>query len=807
MRHGLVAAHPPAPNPASLSYDDDLNGALLLQPNALERPLAAIRRYKWLIVGTVIVFAVAGIAGSRLIKAQYDARATIWIASETPELRSSGPIRPGELLHSGAWIELLRSYRVVDEVVRKLTLYLTPTNPAHRPYFAGFTLADRFVPAGYELDIDRAKKTWVLRVKLDGVSPEGQISAERGGATDSVGRKFGFKWVLPATAFAGSGSETVAFSVSTPRETSIRLADRLGNRLIQGSNFLWLTYTDPDPRLAAQTLNTWADEYVRVAAELKKRNMVEFARILEGQMLYAEKATRDAESAYQNFRVNAITLPTEGGPVAAGVVERERDPALLSYFDQKIAYDNLRHDREALETSITNAARAGVPYEGLLLIPSVAQSPGAEALREAFRLRYQLQARLAAERQQFTDEYATVKEVRGSLDVLQNRTIPELANHLLAQMRERETDYQRRIQSASRELQSIPPRTIEERRLNRAVVVSEGLYTNLRNRYAEAKLAEASATPDISVLDTAVVPLRPTKNTATMIILMAIVAGFATAGALALVLDKLDGKFRYAYQAVAELGLVIAGAVPRIPKHGAGTTNPEQVVQFMESFRTLRLHITHSARGDRVRVAVTSAAPGDGKSLVSSNLALSYAEAGLRTVLVDGDTRRGSLHRTFGLKGKGGLTEYLLGKLSESQLLKDTSHKNLSLISCGQRNGINPELLASARLKGLIDHLAQSFDVVIVDTPPLAAGIDAYALSAATGNILMVLRMGHTERRLASAKLALLDRLPVYVLGSVLNDVPAYGEFQYYTAYSAGYALNDATSTRDLTRDLVEVGA
>jgi capsular exopolysaccharide synthesis family protein len=550
-------------------------------------------------------------------------------------------------------------------------------------------------------------------------------------------------------------------------------------------------------------LNTWADEYVRVAAELKKRKMVEFASILEGQMNYAEKATRDAETAYQNFRVNAITLPTEGGPVAAGLVDRERDPALTSYFDQKIQYDNLRHDREALESSIANAARNGAPYEGLLLIPSVALSPGAEGLREAFRSRYQLQARLAAERQHFTDEYATVKELKGSLDVLEGRTIPELANRLLSEMREREADYLRRIQSASRELQSIPPRTIEEHRLSRAVVVSEGLYTNLRSRYAEAELAEASATPDISVLDTAVVPLRPTKNTATMIILMAILAGLGAAGGLALLLDKLDGKFRYAHQAVSELGLVIASAIPRSPKYGASAKNPEQIVQFMESFRTLRMHIAHSARSDQVRVAVTSAAPGDGKSLISSNLALSYAEAGLRTVLVDGDTRRGSLHRTFGLKGKGGLTEYLLGKLPEDHLVKDTSHSKLSLISCGHRNGVSPELLASPRLKTLIDHLAESFDVVIVDTPPLASGIDAYALSAATGNVLVVLRMGHTARRLASAKVALLDRLPVYVLGSVLNEVPTYGEFQYYTAYSEGYAVDDATSTRDL----IEIGA
>jgi capsular exopolysaccharide synthesis family protein len=801
MREGLVpvASRSHTQSLGAPVYGGELSGAVQPPTNQFERPLAAIRRYRWLIVSMVLVFGAGGVAASKLVTPQYEARATIWIASESPELRATGPIRSGELLRSGSWIELLRSYKIVDAVVRKLALYLEPADPAHRPLFAGFTLGERFIPGMYELQIDRGKKTWALRAKQAKSSTgESGTAAEQGAAADSVGRTFGFKWVLAPGAFEGSGVQTVPFSVSTPRETSIRLGERLNPRLIQGSNFLWLTYTDPDARLSAVTLNTWIEEFVGVAAELKRRHMVEFANILEGQLQYAAKATQDAEAALQNFRVNAITLPTEGGPVAAGVLERERDPALLSYFEQKIEYDNLRHDREAMEQNMASASRNSVPYEGLLLIPSVAQSPGAEGLREAFRNRYQLRARLAAERQNFTDEYVTVKELKALLEVLETRTIPQLANELLAQMREREADYRRRIESASRELQAIPPRTIEERRLNRAVVVSEGLYTNLRARFAEAKLAEASATPDISVLDTAVVPQTPTKNTAAMIILIAVVAGLGAAAGLAILLDKIDGKFRYADQAVSELGLVIAGAVPRIPRNGTSASKPEQVVQFVESFRTLRMHVTHSMRGERLRLAVTSAAPGDGKSLISANLALSCAEAGMRTILIDGDTRRGALHKTFGLSAKGGLTEYLVGALHESQLVRDTGHANLDFISCGQRDRTSPERLASPKLKALIDQLAQEYDVVIIDTPPLAAGIDAYAISAATGNVLMVLRMGHTERRLASAKLAVLDHLPVDILGSVLNEVPGWGEFRYYS-YPAGYSIDESASTRGLT--------
>jgi tyrosine-protein kinase Etk/Wzc len=103
----------------------------------------------------------------------------------------------------------------------------------------------------------------------------------------------------------------------------------------------------------------------------------------------------------------------------------------------------------------------------------------------------------------------------------------------------------------------------------------------------------------------------------------------------------------------------------------------------------------------------------------------------------------------------------------------------------------------SSRFKLLLDSLARDFDVVVVDTPPLAAGIDAYAIAAATGRILMVLRMGHTNRRLASTKLAVLDHLPVDMVGAVLNEVPSWGEFRYYS-YASGYTLEDTATSSNL---------
>jgi tyrosine-protein kinase Etk/Wzc len=177
---------------------------------------------------------------------------------------------------------------------------------------------------------------------------------------------------------------------------------------------------------------------------------------------------------------------------------------------------------------------------------------------------------------------------------------------------------------------------------------------------------------------------------------------------------------------------------------------------------------------------------------------MSFAEAGYRTVLIDGDTRRGVLEEMFGIAKSPGLTEYLSRQADLSAVVHATSHDKLWLIPSGERTSRSPELLASASLPDLVADLRASYDVLVFDTPPFAAGIDAYALAAAAGKLLVVLRIGKTERRMAAAKLTVVDRTPVEVLGAVLNGVGMEGEYQYY-GYSAGYGVQEGETAGQLT--------
>jgi capsular exopolysaccharide synthesis family protein len=190
-------------------------------------------------------------------------------------------------------------------------------------------------------------------------------------------------------------------------------------------------------------------------------------------------------------------------------------------------------------------------------------------------------------------------------------------------------------------------------------------------------------------------------------------------------------------------------------------------------------------------LTITSPGPSDGKSLIASNLALSFAESGARTLLIDGDIRRGELAKTFGVPARPGLVEYLDGTALIAEVLQQVaSHPNLTLIAGGARRKRAPELLATPQLSQLINQMAMEYDVVIVDSPPLGAGFDAYALATATGNMALVLRTAVTDRKMAAAKLAVVNTLPIRVIGAVLNGIKLTGMYEYYSYYQE-YAATD----------------
>ena len=743
------------------------------------RYLAALWRYKWLMLAIVVTGGSVGFVLAKRLVREYEVQGTIWISSATPLVRESGPIRAEELLSTTSWPELLRSFVVLDKVVLRADLYKWALDSTQAPLIEDLEPSEKLVPGEYELRVDTTGRRYVLATR------EGAI-VESGLVGDSIGRPAGLSWLPPEGAL--QPGTVVRFGIIPPRTASGTLRDRLLISLPQNSSLMRVTLAGNEPQQLALSLNTLLEEFVSTAAALKKANLIELAATLDEQMTYAGSELRAAEIALENFRVNTITLPSESGPVAGGIAET-RAPALTNFFSQKIQYDNTRQDREALDSILVGLERGTLDVNALWSVPSI-QTSGPD-LRMALTDYSAQLAALRAARQIYTDEHPEVRKLAQVLEVTRTRTVPTLVRSFISQLSRTEVDLSARIAGASRELRDIPTRTIEEMRLRRNVEVRESLYRSLKNRYEEARLSEASSYPDVVALDTAIAPQHPTKSSRRALMLTMLVGSMGLALGLALVLDRLDRRFRYPDQVRDEMGLHIVGAVPALPRSRAGAPDHLEAAQAVEAFRSIRLGLLGSRREPGpFLLTVTSPGANDGKSLISSNLALSLAEAGFRTLLVDGDIRRGTLHATFGATRRPGLVDYLEGGPSLDDVLRPTVSERLALLPSGARRRRGPELLLSPALQHLMADLRARYDVIIVDSAPLGAGIDPFVLGTATGNMLLVLRAGQTDRKLAMAKLELLDRLPIRLLGAVLNHIETTGAYKYYS-YLYGYTEDE----------------
>ena len=739
------------------------------------RYVSALRRHRWMMLLIVLLGSTAGVVATRFIPPSYVAQATIWVETQGGK---AGPLRPTELLQESNWVDLLRSNVVYDPVVVRLKLYLRPENAGDSSAFRSFDTERTFKTGVYTLVTSEDGASWTL-------STQGQEPV-RGAVGDSIGVWLGWRWV-PTADQLGAG-QTIKFSVSPPREVSSDLNNRLTARLPQDGTFMRLGLEGPDQKELPRVLNAIAQEFVDVAADLKRRKLTELRIALDSQVQTARQNMVSAQTRLQGYQISTITQPRSGVLTLAPGLVSTQSSATSQYFQQKTQLDAIRTDRQQLEVVLGRAAAGALSADAFRTIAAVKNAPQlSQALTDLTRA----ESDYAAGGQRYTPEHPIMLQIAAVTAELRSQRIPSLARDLIDQLKYQEQDLEKRISAAGVELRDVPAVTIMEMALQREYSQAEALYNMLATRLEQAKLEELSAIPDIRILDEAGTPNQPTSSSAPKIIMMALAGSIGFAIALALLLDQIDQRFRYPEQVSSELGLAILGAVPAFKRSRAGELPPEQALQVTEAFRTLRLNLAHSyGAAGPVMLTVSSAGAGDGKSVVSANLALSFARAGYRTLLIDGDIRRGELHRMFGVDRRPGLLDYLTGSATMEDIVRPTTQEGVWIIPCGARRHHGPELLGSVAMSELMGMAKGRFNVVIVDSPPLSAGIDAFVLGTTTGHLMLVFRAGETDRQMAEAKLRLLDRLPVRVLGAVLNEIEGGGVYRYYS-YLYGYQSDE----------------
>ncbi len=344
-------------------------------------------------------------------------------------------------------------------------------------------------------------------------------------------------------------------------------------------------------------------------------------------------------------------------------------------------------------------------------------------------------------------------------------------------------------------------------RLQRDVEVSNKLYIELLNSAQQLRVSKAGTVGDSRIIDSAVVASKPISPKGALILAVSLLMGLLFSVVLIWVMRSLRVMVEDPDKIEKQLGLPVYATIPhskievtlaRDIKNGKrkgellAIDYPDEIA--VESLRSLRTTIHFALLdADKGSLLITGPSPGIGKSFISKNLGAVLAQSGKRVAIVDADLRKGHIHREFDMKREIGVSEFVSGTASLSEIVKLSTVPNLSVITTGQRPPNPSELLMHPNFAELLEQLGGLFDILIVDAPPILAVSDAAIIGRHTGATLMVARAGKHPIREIEQAVKRLAQSGVQVKGFVFNDMDTVRQrYRYgYHGYVYNYSYKD----------------
>lgn len=318
------------------------------------------------------------------------------------------------------------------------------------------------------------------------------------------------------------------------------------------------------------------------------------------------------------------------------------------------------------------------------------------------------------------------------------------------------------------------------------------LYSVLARKLEQASISSSLVENAITVVQYSTAPSAPSAPNRPEIVFLGSLAGLFFAIGLSFVRETFDQRITSAAQVAEVTGIPLLGSIPDVSaddiygdKEGLSLFSASATAGS-EAFRTLRANVKFALVGIEKRVlVVTSANPGEGKSMVTSNLGSALASAGLRVVIVDADLRRPTLHRYMGTRmPTRGLSTYIAGEGDDlASMLVRRGVGEADLLPAGPPPPNPGDFLAAPRLEKTLARLRESYDVVLIDSPPGTLFADAQVLAAHAGGVLLVLRSGIAERHGVKRLTSQFAQSGIKIIGCVLNGIPPSELFSYGYGY------------------------
>jgi capsular exopolysaccharide synthesis family protein len=604
------------------------------------------------------------------------------------------------------------------------------------------------------------------------------------------------------------------FSVCSMRSTIDNILSRLkvsSPNPREQNYFFSVLYEGSDYPLVTQTVNTLADMFVESNLSLKQRKIKETLAILEKQLDAAGDQLSKSKNELKQFLAHN---PDVGLSVSTQLAINE----LIRLESGTMENNSLTELSSDLKSRLSNCAQEETERliaEAIAFLQSHG-NPSASSLQLSLNQHQEEKRNITGN---YDRNHPIFKEIDNKLSNLKARTIQAL-DSFVYQLKKSKSDKYKSISRISSRLQGIPSKELQLAELQKKQEINSEIYSSLLIKFNEAKLSETVQRADVFIMDYAVQPIPPSSrsqqiNALLMIILTMLVITLGPA----IFFDLLDKTVRTEQELRRLVPYNFLVTLPKIKRlntaeksaktndkdktpKGKKQTNQLLICDsqsfsppfIIELFRSLNTKIQLDLYNETDKsIAITSLSLNEGKSTVAANLALSIAEHGIKTILIDCDIRKGVSHELFNLQKSPGLSDYLSSALDSNDSafpnipVQKTFNSNLWLVSCGKYVDNPQKYLSSTAMIALKKRMRLQPFFLVFDSPPIGLATDAALLSNLTSRYLLVVKAGHTNIinlcKIIQMDFPLIDKK---ILGVVLNMGETSNYYGYYKYYSTG---------------------
>lgn len=665
---------------------------------------------------------------------------------------------------------VLTTQALALEVVRALAVNLRLADP---------TVARNAVMLAITVDTaDAAPGQYTLARRQDGYSLADASGAVLSHGTYDV-RAMGPGFSFTVVAGPESGDRH-ALVLSSPTETAAWIRGGLSYGIRDGTNAVDIFFSGTDPHLVPRVLNQAAVQLREDGARRARNRATARREYIEQQLARAEEDYRNKLREMQAFREDqrVTNLTTEQQTIVGTIqeVEQERQALQiqLSTLDATLADSSGGIETLNRLSALDLGGNAALTFQINQLLALYEErrtlTAGAVGLQQANPLVRALDQRL-------TETFDALRQA---------------VTAARRQFAARITALDQNVRRLRGQLALFPGLETRIAQIALEVRIQEQTTQYLLGQYEAARLQEATISPYVTILDGASPAYRIGTNLRQKIILGVLVGLLLGLGA-AFFFEYLDQTIKTSQDIERLLHLPVLGVVPHDPKLASvnGHRQPITLVTALdtddpatESYRALRTNVLFVGAEKPLQVvSVTSPGPGEGKSTTAANLAVTLAQNGARTLLVDADLRRPVVHGAFAISQEPGLTDILIGRASAREAIRPEVTANLDVLPSGATPPNPSELLGSESMQALIGELRRDYDWVLLDTPPVLPVTDATVVARHTDAVIMTIKSGETDEEAAVRAVDQLQRVGARLAGTVLNAVSQAKDL-YYSYYS-----------------------